>query len=59
MTMEYEDKYLVRLAQVYLDKYETHGFDVAKDWYDGFLTPELQRLIKPFVAEEVEKRLKN
>jgi hypothetical protein len=52
----YEVKYLERLATVYLDKYEQHGFPAAKAWYDGFLNDDLREAIKPYVEKEVTRR---
>lgn len=55
----WHDKYLKRLANVYLDKYEQDGYELAKQWYDGFLPLELRKAVKPHVAEEVRRRRSN
>jgi len=55
----WEIKYLQRLARVYLDKYETYGFDTAQLWYNGFLNDDLRGAIKPYVEAEILERLNN
>lgn len=57
--MEYEVKYLRRLASVYMDKYDVHGHEVAKTWFKTFLNDELRKLIRPYITEEVQRRAKD
>ncbi len=59
MSAKYESKYLERLAAVYLDHYNVHGYAVAKAWYKSFLTEGLQKEIKPYVEAIIAKQPKN
>lgn len=56
--MRYEVKYLERLASVYMDQYDLFGYEAAQEWFKGFLTDDLQDLIRPYITEEVQRRPK-
>lgn len=56
MIVENHPKYLRRLAEVYMDKYDAKGFPVAREWFDSFLTEELRVRIRPYIKEIVAER---
>ena len=37
--------YAQRLAAVYLEKHRSFGYDVAKEWYYGFIPEEMQQAV--------------
>ena len=56
--IKWDKLYLIRLASIYIDKYEKDGHLAAKDWYTGFLPKELRAAVRPVVAEELARRTK-
>lgn len=48
--MKYHSKYLMRLAEVYVDRLHTHGAAAAQAWYNDFLTDDLRPKVKPYIA---------
>jgi hypothetical protein len=53
---KYENKYVNRLANVYITKYDKEGHDKAKEWYNRFLKDAGLRLT---VRMEITKVLNN
>jgi len=54
----YHRKYLGRLADVYLEKYNRDGFATAKAWYDEFLSDELREQVRPHIKRKVAESAK-
>lgn len=56
---KWSKKYIARLADVYLQKYDTLGYAEAKAWYDEFLSAELRRLVHPVICDKVKSQQKD
>lgn len=56
--MKYEEKYLERLAEVYIDRFNRHGGKSARQWYQDFLDDELRVLVKPHIATKIAEHNK-
>lgn len=56
--LEYHDKLLERLANVYLDKYELHGYEEARKWHERHTGNDkaLKRLLRDKIREVAPKR---
>lgn len=59
MSTNYNKKYLERLADVYIEKYDTLGYQEAIKWYKTFLNPELRKLVHPVIVEKVHAQRGN
>lgn len=51
MLIEYHPKLVERLARVYLDRYNSHGFDAAAHWYHLFLPTDWQEKVRDAVRQ--------
>lgn len=58
MVIEYHEKYLKRLANVYLDIYDMHGHEAAAAWHTRTLEgdPELKGRLHGVIKSEAPRR---
>lgn len=56
MVIKYHYKYMVRLANVYLQTYSKYGYEEASKWYNEFLDASHRKRIGPFIRSVAEEQ---